>query len=132
MFPFTIIHPCVKQAGTCNQHRGHPLISWHSWAPWGCNNWKDSSWEATTPRERHREQTEATPVFPWKRPIYLVWNFTLRDWLQVSHIFSNQGDTILAHTWPCYSSTKLPRKELIHSSGAPILALVTRKHLKIS
>ena len=35
--------------------------------------------------------------FLWKRPIYLVWSFSLRDRLQDELPESNQANTILAH-----------------------------------
>lgn len=43
----------------------------HSWVPWDCNKWRDSSWQATTPRAPHRQQTEHTPSHSVKDAIRL-------------------------------------------------------------
>ena len=55
----------LKLVGTHSPHRGGSLIIWLwwlgsfcSWVPRDCNNWRDSSWQATTPRALHKQQTE--------------------------------------------------------------------------
>lgn len=45
--------------------RGYSLIPWlcsYSWVPWGCQNWRDRSWQATTPRALQREHAETASL----------------------------------------------------------------------
>ena len=62
-----------------------------SWSPLDCN--RDNSWQATTLRALHREQTETHPHLPVKKPIYLRWSFSLNDRLKFSHTPRGYGGT---------------------------------------
>lgn len=78
-------------------------------------NKKTSLEHSTDNRLKH------TPIFLWKRPIYLYWMFSLKDRLQVSHTSMSyegtfkeckQGDTILCSPQSHYSLRRFLRKEL--------------------
>ena len=56
---------------------GCPLIFWLWWSGlgltflWDCGNWRDGSWQATTPRALNRQWTEAHPLVSlWRRPLF--------------------------------------------------------------
>lgn len=64
----SLLYSSISQRGACTHIwypsfplRGYPLITLHSWVLQGCNKWRDSSWQATTHRTQHREQSETDP-----------------------------------------------------------------------
>lgn len=109
--PFPRLSPDASLKVTCSYspHQGCPFISgswWPgmlvflcSWAPWDCNNQKDSSWQATTPRALHRWQTETHfPVFTGKNPVSLFWSSSLRGRLQIYHTSSGYRGAFREHS----------------------------------
>lgn len=54
---FVGCHPGNTPQAPCSGGQG----SLYFWVPWDCNNQRDSSWQANTPRAMHGHQTEAHP-----------------------------------------------------------------------
>lgn len=77
-----------------------------------------------------------SPVFLWKRTIYLSWSFSLGGTLQDYHTSRGYGSAFTECTpgechlctlsWPHHSLPLPPPEEPIHSSRAPIFASVSK------
>ena len=132
--PATLINPAAMH----NPHRQHHLTGrgsgqgrWHSWLPWDCNNRKDSSFQATT----------------WAPPLHTQLSFCekgLRTYPGVStgrtgfrfptHLEAKEALPVnVSRETPSLCSplaslllNKTSRKELIHSSGAPVFTNITQ------
>lgn len=114
-----------------------PLVGLHSWVPWSCNNWRDSSWQPTTPRALHREHTETQPQSFWERGLFvcpstLTWSGFWSGLWRCSQGVEASGFSLWAYPLPRSSLLGPPRKELTHLSGALIFATASRGHLYIT